>query len=848
MIKGKLNVSLTLQIIENYWSIPVNELADRLGTSIRGLPQEDASERLREQQKRLTTHNYYWYKNILSLLSQYKSPLVLILVFASGLALLLGEYSESLIILIILLLTGLLSYIQERNAGKAVEKLKALVQNKVMVRREGINKEIIADEVVQGDLILLDAGDIIPADAVILEANDLHVNEAILTGESYPAKKIPGIYPPETPLGKIKNVVFKGTNVASGSAIVIAVQTNQYTRLGEIAAAVSRHSPETAFEKGIKKFGFLLMRVAITIALLILVINILLKKPVIDSLLFTLALAVGMTPELLPAIITITLSMGAKRMAQKKVIVKKLGVIQNLGEMDILCSDKTGTLTEGEVKVHSAVGYNGIKSDKVLQYAYLNAFFESGFSNPIDESLRNIPDMEIHDFSKKGEIPYDFIRKRLSIVVEVAGKHIMITKGALQNVLQCCTNIETENTVEDIATFNEAIQKQFAIFSGRGLRTLAVAYKTMDSDGGLTKKDETGMIFLGFLTLFDPPKKDILQSLKNFQSSGIKLKLISGDNRLVVKYLAETIGLEVSEMIAGTDLLKMSEDALLSKVNQADVFAEIEPMQKERIIKALQKTGHAVGFLGDGINDAGAIKAADVGISVDTAADIAKEVADIVLLDKSIEVIRDGVMEGRKTFMNTLKYIFVNTSANFGNMVSMAVASLILPFLPLLAAQVLLNNFLSDIPAMAIGTDNVDKEALTNPKHWNIQYIQRFMLVFGLQSSLFDFITFMLLLYYFHADIPTFRTGWFTESLITQTLILLIIRTRLHIWKSRPSKLLLFIAIIILLLAILLSYLPFSPYFELYPLRTNVLSGILIIAGLYLVTAEVIKRFVLKRI
>ena len=836
-----------MRVIENYWSISVNELTDRLGTSIQGLTDDDASERLREQNNGKMTATLF-HKNLLFFLSQYKSPLVLILVFASGLALLLREYSNSIIILIILLSTGLLSYIQEQKAGKAVEKLKALVRNTVMVRRQGNTKEINADEVVQGDIVVLDAGDIIPADAVILEANDLFVNEAILTGESYPSEKLPGICQAGAPLTKITNVVFKGTNVVSGSATVMSVYTNEYTRLEEITSSISKQSPETAFERGIKKFGFLLMRIAVIIALLILVINILLGKPVIDSMLFTLALAVGMTPELLPAIITITLSMGAKRMANKKVIVKKLAAIQNLGEMDVLCSDKTGTLTDGTVRVHSATGYNGIENNKVLQYAYLNAVFESGFCNPIDESLRNIQDIDIHGFSKKDEIPYDFIRKRLSVVVGAGGRHIMITKGAFLNVLQCCTSIEVDNTIKGIAGFTEDVKKQFTRFSRQGLRTLAVCYKNIDGNNVISKSDETDLTFLGFIALFDPPKKDIYQSLKNLQNAGITLKLISGDNHLVVKHLAKAIGLDSSKLVIGTDLLKISEEALAQKVNHVDVFAEIEPMQKERLIKALQRAGHTVGFLGDGINDAGAIKAADVGISVDSAADITKELADIVLLDKSLEVIRDGVMEGRKTFMNTLKYIFITTSANFGNMLSMAVASLMLPFLPLLATQVLLNNFLSDIPALAIGSDNVDNETLKKPKRWNMQYIQRFMIVFGLQSSIFDFITFILLLYFFHADITSFRTGWFTESLITEILILLIIRTRLHIWESRPGRLLLLITLAILLLAMLLPYLPVSSYFELYPLRGGMLAGILLIAVLYLISAEVIKRTVLKEL
>jgi Mg2+-importing ATPase len=834
-----------LETIENYWSISVAELTARLGTGSQGLDEKSALERIREQRNQKTRKNQL-YKKVASLLSQYKSPLVLILVFASGLALALGEYSDSIIVLVILLLSGLLSYIQERKANEAVEKLKALVRNKVLVKRQGQEIQVDAEEVVQGDIIILDAGDIIPADAVILQSNDLHVNEAILTGESFPSEKSHGSCPEATPISERKNVVFKGTNVINGSATVVAVYTTMHAEFDKIASSVSGQPSATAFEKGIRKFGFLLMRIAVIIALLILVINILLRKPVIDSMLFTLALAVGMTPELLPAIITITLSKGAKRMADKKVIVKKLAAIQNLGEMDILCCDKTGTLTEGTVKVHSAVGYNGCDSDRVLQYAYLNAFFESGFSNPIDEALKKTDHADISGFNKTDEIPYDFLRKRLSVVLEMQDRHILITKGAFVNVLKCCSEVETETGIEKIGLLEREIERQFSTFSENGLRTIAVAYKNIDGNGSVTKEDESGMVFLGFIALFDPPKKDINQSLRRLQGLGIRLKLISGDNVLVVKHLSDTIGFPISEIITGADLLEISEDALLLKVNQVDVFAEIEPVQKERIIRALQKAGHAVGFLGDGINDAGAIKAADVGISVDCGSDIAKEVADIVLLDKSIDVIKEGIMEGRRTFMNTLKYIFVTTSANFGNMLSMAAASLWLPFLPLLADQVLLNNFLSDIPALAIGNDNVDSEALRTPKRWSMGYIQRFMVVFGLQSSLFDVLTFVVLLRVFRSDIPSFRTAWFTESLITQVLILLVIRTRLDIWKSRPGRLLLIMMLTILLLAVFLSYLPVSRYFELSPLRGGVLSAVLIIAFLYIASAELIKRFVLR--
>lgn len=835
-----------MQVFNKFWLISNRELMIKLGSQVEGLSHEEALSRLREQMKNKPQQSILA-KNIRFFLSQYKSPLVLLLVFASVLALLLREYSDSLIVLIILSLTGLLSFVQERKAEKAVAGLKAMVQSKATVRRQKGEKEIPMEEVVPGDIIILDAGDIIPADAVILESKDLHVNEAILTGESYPAEKAVGSCPADVVLSKVHHAVFKGTNVVSGTAIVMAVNTDKGTQIGDIASSIRNANAETVFEKGIRRFGFLLMRVAIVFVLLILTANILLKKPVIDSMLFALALAVGMTPELLPAILTITLSEGARRMAAKKVIVKKLAAIQNLGEMNILCSDKTGTLTEGTVRVHGAKRYDGTEDRKILQYAYLNACFETGFSNPIDYALRNISEYNTGAFTKLDEVPYDFIRKRLSVLVTEGEKSLMITKGAVDNVLACCTKGETGKGVCNIGEMRGDILQQYQLFGNQGFRAIAVSYKNMGDHRIIKKEDETDMIFLGFVTLFDPPKKGISDSLQKLTDAGIKLKIISGDNKLVVKYLAGRIGLNTDRVLTGSDLIKMSEDALQQKLKHIDIFAEIEPMQKERILKSLQKDGQAVGFLGDGINDAGAIKTADVGISVDSASDIAKEVADIVLLDKSIDVIYDGVIEGRKTFINTMKYIYVNTSANFGNMLSMAVASLLLPFLPLLATQVLLNNFLSDIPALAIGTDNVDEEHLQKPLRWDLKYIQRFMTVFGLQSSVFDFLTFGTLLYLFHASVEEFRTGWFTESLITQMSILLIIRTQRSFWKSRPGKWLLIINALIFSITVALPYTPFSKYFELYPMPYILLISMVGIAVIYLVMAEATKKLAFKK-
>lgn len=837
-----------MQPIQSFWSFQSSQLFKLLNSSQNGLGEQEASARLRDE-KKCTQTEKTWHKDLGLLFSQYKNPLVLLLVFALVLSFILKEYSDSVIVLSVLLLTGILGFIQERNAGKAVEKLRALVHNKAAVRRSGTEKEIPVDEVVSGDIVLLNAGDIIPADAFILESNDLHVNESVLTGESFPVEKFAGITTADTPLSKVTNAVFKGTSVINGTGTVLVVNTGNLTELGHIASSLENEVTVTAFEKGIMKFGYLLMRLTMIISGVILIVNLLLRKPLIDSILFALALALGLSPELLPAIVTITLSAGAKRMAGKKVIVQKLSAIQNLGEIDVLCSDKTGTITEGIVRLNAAVDMNGNKSDKVLLYAYLNASFETGFTNPLDEAIRNTKGIDISVYAKYDEVPYDFIRKRLSVVVSVEGKHIMITKGAVDKIVEVCSVAEnldgTQTPIEHAAA---VIQQQFTDYCSKGFRMIGVCYKDVTGDPVISKDDETGMIFLGFIILYDPPKAGVIDSIKDLRRTGITLKIISGDNSLVAKYLASTIGLSTTEILIGHDLYNLTDDALQRKVTTIDVFAEIVPAQKERIIKALQKSGSVVGYLGDGINDANALKAADVGISIDNAVDVAKEAADLVLLDRNIDVIRDGVIEGRKTFRNTLKYIFVTTSANFGNMFSMAIASLMLPFLPLLPVQILLNNFLSDLPAISIASDNVDKELLGKPCHWNIQYIKRFMIVFGLQSSLFDFATFALLLYVFNTAPDEFRTAWFMESLLTEILILLIIRTYRTFFKSKPSKYLLMACVFSFIASLVIPYLPISKIFSLFPIPLKLFLALLFIILAYILLAETTKKFLMKKL
>jgi Mg2+-importing ATPase len=772
---------------------------------------------------------------------------MLILIFAVILSSVLGEYTNSYIILGIILLSGFLGFIQERNASRAIQKLQAMVQVTCTVMRSGAIRDVPASEIVAGDVILLNAGDIIPGDCRIIEANDLHVNEATLTGESFPAEKNPDELQESTPLAKRKNCLFQGTSVVNGTARALVVTTGNNTELGKITKDLEKHQPETAFERGTRKFGYLLMRITLMLSLMILVLNLYLEKPFSDSVLFSLALAVGIAPELLPAIVTITLSAGAKRLVEKKVIVKKLASVQNLGSVNVFCSDKTGTLTEGIVSVEQTTDCEGNPSDKVRLYAYLNALYETGFTNPLDEAIRSLSNVEIKEYNKLDEVPYDFIRKRLSIVVQHKERHYIITKGAVDNILDVCRYVENKNNeVLPIDKVSEGIQKNFESFSSQGFRTIGLAYKDITGDPVINKDDETDMIFLGFIILSDPIKPGIKETIQKLRETGTTLKLITGDNQLVARHMSGEIGLRTDTLLTGTELQAMSDEALIKRVQETDVFAETEPNQKERLVRALQKAGNVVGYIGDGINDASALKTADVGISVDTAVDVAKESADLVFLQKDLKVLLDGIIEGRKTFVNTLKYIFVTTSANFGNMFSLAGTSLLLPFLPLLPKQILLANFLTDLPAMGIASDNVDAEQLRQPRQWNTLLIRNFMIVFGLISSFFDFLTFGVLLFIFKAHEEIFRTGWFIESVITEILVLLIIRTQRPVLKSRPGKYMLIASGAVILILYALPLLA-PNYLGFIALPVKVLGCMMGIALLYGLTTDITKRIFFNR-
>jgi Mg2+-importing ATPase len=836
------------QLPPAFWSISTTEMLQELETAKEGLTGDEARQRLARYGANLLKPQKR--SDVLTLLlAQFKSPIILILLFATGLSFFLRDPVDAFIILSIVLVSGLLGFWQERGASNAVEKLLSIVQIKAAVLRDGSSKEIPVEEIVPGDIVILNAGDIVPGDGLVQESKDLFVDEAMLTGETFPVEKVMALLPAETLLGQRTNALWMGTHVVSGSATLLVVRTGKETEFGKVSERLKLRPQETEFERGIRQFGYFLMEVTLVLVVAIFAINVYLARPVLDSFLFSLALAVGLTPQLLPAIISINLSHGAKRMAQKKVIVKRLASIENFGSMNVICSDKTGTLTEGIVHVQSALDVEGALSDKVLLHAYLNAFYETGFTNPIDEAIRTHRQFDLSGYRKQDEIPYDFLRKRLSILVSHDDTHLMVTKGAMLNVLAVCSSVETgEGTIVDIAAVRDRIQQHFEEFSSKGFRTLGVAYKNMGSESRISKDHEAGMTFSGFLVLYDPPKPNIIETITSLKNLGVVLKIITGDNHLVAATVSQQMGLSDTKILMGPDLSQLSDTALLKRVADVDIFAEIEPNQKERIILALRKAGNVVGYMGDGINDASALHAADVGISVESAVDVAKDAADIVLLEKDLGVLVQGVREGRATFANTLKYVFMATSANFGNMFSMAGVSLILPFLPLLPKQILLTNLLTDFPEMTIATDSVDKEMVDHPRRWDIKVIRQFMITFGMVSSVFDFFTFGVLLIVLHATQVQFRTGWFLESVVSASLIVLVIRSRKPFFKSRPGKYLLMATLSTVVVTLILPFTPLAEIFGFSPLPISFLLLIGIIVLFYIITAEMAKTVFYKKV
>ncbi|WP_298834987.1 magnesium-translocating P-type ATPase [uncultured Piscinibacter sp.] len=836
-----------LDPVAHWWSLGADDLLAALGSSREGLSPREAARRLRFHGRNAVRDDDSpsWPR---LLLRQFASPLVLILLFGAAVSMALRDWTEALVIIAIVAGSALLGFAQEARASAAIARLRRRLALHAQVLRGGVARTAPAGQLVPGDVVTLAAGNLVPADALVLAAKDFLVTESALTGESLPVEKRPGISPPLAPMARRENCVFLGSSVRSGTATVVVAATGPDTAFGAVAARLSQREPETDFARGVRRFGELLLRVMIVMVLFVVVVNQWLGRPMVESLMFAVALAVGLSPELLPAIVSVTVSRGARAMAQRGVLVRRLDAIENLGSIDVLCTDKTGTLTVGDMALHGALGPAGEPSPSVLRWAHANAALETGIANALDAALvaaGRQQGLSADGLHKVDEIPYDFQRRRLTIVVaEDVATHRIVTKGAFDNVLAVCAEWRAGDAARPL---DDGARRQLAAFfrerSEAGFRVLALATRRLPAQPRYAVADETGLCFEGFLLFVDPVKPGAAQTLRELAALGIRVKVITGDNRHVAAHVAGALGLATDTLLTGEQLAGMRDEALWELAQRADVFAEIDPQQKERIVHALQRTGHAVGYLGDGINDAPALHAADVGISVDQAVDVARESADIVLLRPDLDVLRRGVEDGRRTFANTLKYIGITTSANFGNMVSMALGTLFLPFLPLAAKQILLNNFLSDLPSIAISTDRVDAERLATPQRWQVGELRRFMIAFGLVSTVFDLLAFVVLHRWFDADEATFQTAWFTLSLLTELAVVLVLRTRGAFWRSAPSRLLWLTTLGVGAAALLLPLVPavraLFGFVELAPPMLAALAGVLLA---YLLANELLKR------
>jgi Mg2+-importing ATPase len=821
-----------------FWAISSDELLGRLKTAPSGLSQEEASRRLTEhgpnelrEQQLLTRWSVLW--------AQLRSPLVLLLVFAAFASAATGEWVDATIVIAIVAASAGIGYSREYRAQLAVDALRARAQTRATVLRDGRPTLVPSRDVVPGDVFELAAGSLVPADAVVLDAVDAFVSEAMLTGESFPTEKRAGAVDRSAPLGARTNCVFLGTSVRSGTSRCVAVNTGATTEFGAIAHRLTLRPPETEFDRGIRQFGYLLSTAMLAVILFVLTANVLLGRPALATLLFSIALAVGLSPELLPAILSINLARGAEALAGHGVLVRRLSAIENLGSMDVLCTDKTGTLTEGVVRLEGAYDAEGGRSARVLHEAALNASLQTGLKNPLDEAIVAAADPELGKFEKLAEIPYDFLRKRLSVVVRDASGIRLITKGAFRQVLESCTTLGGRPLD---APQRRALEERYAAWSAQGTRILGLAGRALVEGEECGRAAERDLDFLGFLAFLDRPKDGVGEALEELARLSVSVKLITGDSKLVAQHVARAVGMRADQVLTGQELDELHDEALWHAAEKTDLFVEVDPNQKERIILSLKKLGHVVGFLGDGINDAPAMHAADTSLSVKEAADVAKEAADFVLLERDLSIIRNGIEEGRRTFANTMKYILTTISANLGNMLSMAVASLTLPFLPLLAGQVLLNNFLSDIPAIGLANDSVDRELVERPRRWDLRFITRFMLAFGLLSSVFDFLTFGALLWLFSAGAEVFRTGWFVESLLTELVIALVVRTRRPFFKSRPGTFLIGSSIAIMALTFAIPFLPGAGLLGFVPLPLGMLATLAAITAFYVFATELAKQ------
>jgi len=826
------------------WATPAQELFERTGSGPAGLEPREASHRLRSSPARVPDPSRA-VTVARVVLAQVASPLVLLLVFAAVVSALTREWIDSGLVLAIVLASVGLSAFREYQGQAAAAALAARIRTRASVLRGGVLQRVPAAEVVVGDIICLAAGSLVPADAVVLEASDCQVNEAVLTGEAFGVQKIPGVVAPSTALARRTNYVYQGSNVQSGTARCLVVAVGADTEYGAIAEALRAKPPETEFDRGLRHFGYLLVKLMLLITVVVFTVHVALDRPALETLLFAIALAVGLSPELLPAILSVNLARGAAMMAAHGVLVRRLAAIENLGSMDVLCTDKTGTLTEGVVRLEGSYDESGSRSSRVLDLGAINAHFETGLPSPLDDAILQELSPEPQRWTKLAEMPFDFVRKRVSVVVESERGVQLVTKGAVTNVLEIATRLADNRPLD--GEQRDRIMRLQAAWAEQGIRALAVASRWLPTKRSFGREDEEALTFEGFLTFVDRPKQGASEALTDLGGLGVKVKIITGDARLVAEHVARQVGITAPRVLTGAELDNLQADALERAVEHVDLFAEVDPRQKERIISSLRRAGHVVGFLGDGVNDAPAMHAADTSMSVDGAVDVAREAADFVLLERDLGVLRRGIEAGRKTFANTLKYVLTTTSANLGNMISMALASLFLPFLPLLAGQIVLNNFLSDIPAIGLGGDAVDDELVVQPRRWDMRFISRFMLEFGALSSAFDVIAFGALLYVFHATVPEFRTGWFVLSLLTELVVALVVRTRRPFFRSRPGRLLLISTIALAVVALAIPYLPGIGMLGFTRLPSRLVVTLVAITGAYVLAVEALKRWFYRR-
>lgn len=801
---------------EEVWQEPAARLLARLATNPAGLSAAEARSRLAiygPNDAATVKRSPLW----LQFLGRFSNPLVIILLVASGLSAATGDVASFLIVVSIVTISMTLDFVQEVRAQNAVEALRRSVAVQATVRRDGASISVPIDKLVPGDIVELIAGDLVPADSRLLESRDLFINQALLTGEPYPAEKQAGdtASGAENPAGA-SNAVFAGTSVISGTATILICRTGGSTALGHLATSLAEKLPATAFVVGIRRFGLLIMRFTILMVLFVLVVNIYFDRPVLESLMFALALAVGLTPELLPMIVTVTLARSAMDLAKRKVIVKRLSAIHDLGAMNVLCTDKTGTLTEATIELVRAIDGRGVESARAYAYAYVNSSFESGMKSPLDDAILAAHPYDMAGWKKIDEVPFDFERRRVSVLVEHEAQRRLIVKGAPEDLLRLSGQYESaDGEVHPLdAETCRAFEATLDGLGAQGFRALGIASRLVDMNHATAAiSDESDLVFSGFAVFLDPPKASAGATIEAMAAAGIAVKVLTGDNELVARHVFAEIGVPVTGVLTGDMLTHLSDEALIGQVSQVNLFCRVNPQQKHRILLALKRLGNVVGFLGDGINDAPALHAADVGISVDGAADVARAAADLILLEHDLSVVHDAVIDGRGAVQNVSKYVLMGSSSNFGNMFSMAGAALFLPFLPMLPIQILLNNLLYDISEIAIPFDRVDQESIALPVKWDVQMIERFMLVFGPVSSIFDFLTFYALLHLFKADEALFQTGWFIESITTQVLVVFAIRTRRRFYQSKPHMFLAAMAFGAVAIAMLLPFFPLGRWF-----------------------------------